>query len=99
MDKKSLAGYSPWGHKESDTTEADLAHTPMQETQEMQVQLLGQEDLLEEENGNPLQYTCLKNSMDTRRLVGDGPWSHKGSDTTVHTHMHQYYSNLKHRED
>ena len=49
-------GYSPWGCKESDTTEVDLAHTPVQETQEMQVQSLGQEDLLEEENGNPLQY-------------------------------------------
>ena len=27
---------------------------------------LGQEDPLEEENGNPLQYSCLKNSMDRR---------------------------------
>ena len=33
-----------------------------------------------------LQYTCLKNSMDKRRLVGDSPWSRKGSDTTEHTH-------------
>ena len=24
--KRSLAGYSPWGHKESDTTEATFAH-------------------------------------------------------------------------
>ena len=42
-------GYSPWGRKESDTTKVDLAHTPVQETQEMQVQSLGQEDPLEEE--------------------------------------------------
>ena len=42
-------GYSPWGRKESDTTEVDLAHTPVQETQEMQVQSLGQEDPVEEE--------------------------------------------------
>ena len=33
----------------------------MQETQEMQVQSLGWEDPLEEENYNPLQYSCLKN--------------------------------------
>ena len=31
--------------------------------QEMQVWSLGGEDPLEEENGNPLQYSCLENSM------------------------------------
>ena len=36
----------------------------MQESQERQVQSLGREDPLEEENGNPLQYSCLKNPMD-----------------------------------
>jgi len=36
----------------------------MQETQEIQVRSLGQEDSLEKENGNPLQYSCLENSMD-----------------------------------
>ena len=36
-------------------------HLPMQETQ---VESLGQEDPLEKENGNPLQYSCLENSMD-----------------------------------
>ena len=25
--QRSLVGYSPWGHKESDTTESDLAHS------------------------------------------------------------------------
>ena len=39
-------------------------HPAVQETQETQVQSLGQEDPLEEENGNPLQYACLKNPMD-----------------------------------
>ena len=34
------------------------------EMQEMQVQLLGQKDTLEKGNGNPLQYSCLGNSMD-----------------------------------
>ena len=28
------------------------------------VRSLGWEDLLEEENGNPLQYSCLENPMD-----------------------------------
>ena len=32
--------------------------------QETQVQSLGQEDSLGEENGNPLQYSCLEKSMD-----------------------------------
>ena len=35
----------------------------MPETQEMQVRSLGQEEPLEEENGNPLEYSCLKNPM------------------------------------
>ena len=34
--------------------------------QEMRVQPLGQEDPLEEETGNPLQYSCLGNPMDRR---------------------------------
>ena len=32
--------------------------------QEILVQSLGQEDSLGEGNGNPLQYSCLENSMD-----------------------------------
>ena len=36
----------------------------VQETQEVQVLSLGREDLLEEETGYPLQYSCLKNPMD-----------------------------------
>ena len=35
----------------------------MQETQEIQVRSLVWEDVLEEEDGNPLQYSCLKNLM------------------------------------
>ena len=35
-----------------------------------------------EGNGNPLQYSCLKNSMDKRSLVGYSPWGGKKSDTT-----------------
>ena len=44
---------------------ADKELPAVQETQEMQVQFLSQEDTLEEENGNLLQYFCQKNSMDT----------------------------------
>ena len=36
----------------------------MQETQEMGVGSLGWENPLEGGNGNPLQYSCLKNLMD-----------------------------------
>ena len=35
-----------------------------------------------EENGNLLQYSCLKNPMEQRSLVGYSPWSHKQSDMT-----------------
>ena len=57
--QRSLVGYSPWGHKELDTTEgltlslwpslvAQMVKSlPMQETLEMQVQSLGWEDPLE----------------------------------------------------
>ena len=46
----------------------------MQETQETGVWSLGQEDPLEEENSNPLQYFCLKNPTDR------GAWQ------TIHSH-------------
>ena len=29
-----------------------------------------------EENGNPLQYSCLENSMDREALAGYSPWGH-----------------------
>ena len=32
-------------------------------------------------NGNPLQYSCLENSID-RKLVGYSPWDHKNNDRT-----------------
>ena len=40
----------------------------IQEAQETEVLFLGWEDPLEEENGSPLQYSCLKNSMDRGAL-------------------------------
>ena len=48
-------------------------HPAVQETREMQVQSQGQEDPLEEENGNPLQYSCLESFMDKRSLLGYSP--------------------------
>ena len=44
---RSLVGYNPWGHKESDTTE--------------QLDLYISLSCTGEGNGNPLQYSCLEN--------------------------------------
>ena len=49
----------------------------MQEMLEMWIRSLGQEDPLEEENGNLLQYSCLENLMDREGLVGCSPLGHK----------------------
>ena len=46
----SLVGYSPWGHKESDTTEWLQFHFSL--------------SCIGEGNGSPLQYSCLENPMD-----------------------------------
>ena len=37
-----------------------------------------------EGNGNPLQYTCLENSMDRGAWQGYSPWGCKESETTEH---------------
>ena len=62
----------------------------------------GGEDPLEEENGNPLQYSCLKNSMEKRSLVDYSPWGCKGwtqlrnwAHTRAHTHTHTPYLSRK----
>ena len=49
---------------------------------ETQVRSPGQEDSPGEGNGNPLQYSCLENSMNGRSLVGYSSWGRKESDTT-----------------
>ena len=54
----------------------------MQEAQKLQVWSLGQEDHLEEENGNPLQYSCLKNPMDREAGQATSRKSCKELDTT-----------------
>ena len=51
--------------------------------QETQFQSLSQEDPLEKEIGNPLQYSCLENPMDRGNWWAVySPWGHKESDTT-----------------
>ena len=68
----------------------------MQGTQEMGVQFLGQEDHLEEENGNTLQYFCLINPMDRKAWWAIVIWSQKVryacSDLA---HVHPKQQNLK----
>ena len=48
------------------------------------IQSLGWKDPPEEENGNPLRYSCLKNSMAKRRLADYSPWGRKKVDMTEH---------------
>ena len=52
-----------------------------------------------EENGNPLQYSCLENPMDGeshgwRSLVGYSPWGLKESDRTERLHLTLPYLTL-----
>ena len=65
---------------------------PIQETQETQVQCLDGEISPGEGNSNPLQYSCLDNSMDRGAwwaTVHEGsPWGLKESDMTEQLHMH-----------
>ena len=45
-------------------------------------------------NGNPLQYSCLENSMDRGGWWVTVPWGHKESDSNeqlTHTHTHTNY--------
>ena len=40
-------------------------------------------------HGDPLQYSCLENPMDSQRsLVGYSPWGREESDTTERLHFH-----------
>ena len=54
--QKSLVGYSPWGRKESDTTERPHFHFSF--------------SCIGEGNGNPLQCSCLENPRDSPRDGG-----------------------------
>ena len=50
---------------------------------------------LSEGNSNPLQYSCLENSMDKG---GYSPWSCEESDTTEHTHTMEVPDNLQQKD-
>ena len=56
--------------------------TAMQETQEMGVRSLGQEDPLEEAR-QPAQVFLPEESHEQRSLAEYSPWGHKGSDTFI----------------
>ena len=76
--QRSLVGYSPWGHKKSDTTTQLHSTSPLclegfpggsnSKESACNVGDLGLIPELErspgEGNGNPLQYSCLENPMD-----------------------------------
>jgi len=94
---RSLVGYSPWGHKESDMTEWLHFHFSLSR--------------IGEENGNPLQCSCLENPRD-----GGTWWAAiygvaqsrtrlkrlSSSSTFAYTHTHiltmEYYSAIKKNE-
>ena len=64
-----------------------------QESQEPWVLSLDQEDPLEEENGKPLQNSCLKNSMDSRAwrvIVHAVAKNQTRLSTHTHTHPHTH---------
>ena len=44
-----------------------------------------------EGNGNPLQYSCLEDFMDTRAWQATSSWGHRELDTTEHTHTLPVY--------
>ena len=67
----------------------------MQEMQELQVQSLGQEDLLEEEIATYSSTVAWRSQW---MEEPDSPWGHKESDTTegnqTHTHTHTQRGNM-----
>ena len=65
---RSLVGCRPWGCEEADTTEPLHFHFSL--------------SCIGEENGNPLQCSCLENPRDGESLVGCRLWGHTESDTT-----------------
>ena len=93
LQYSSLENSSPWGHKESDTTErlpvsGILKNPPANcKCHRGHGLIPGLGRSLGIENGDLLQYSCLKNSMD-RGLVGYSPWGHKESGTTENTPTH-----------
>ena len=91
MEQRSLAGCSPQGRKELDMTEQLIISFwafPGGSYGKESVCNAGDMGLIPEwgrspgeRNDNPIQYSCLKNSMD-RGTRWASPWGCKGSDTT-----------------
>ena len=42
----------------------------------------------------PLQYSCLENPHEQRKLEGYSPWDHKELDTTERLHFHVHFHTL-----
>ena len=65
---RSLAGYSPWGRRESDMTERRLHQMHRREANIFPgpFVLWTTDFFIREGNGTPLQYSCLENPRDGR---------------------------------
>ena len=91
--RRSLIGYSPWGRKESTRlsnftftfTAGSVVKNPSTSVGDADL-IFGLGRSPGEENGNLLQYSCLKNPIEWRSLVGYSPWGCKESDTTERLH-------------
>ena len=104
--RRSLGGYSPWDHKESNMTEQlhfdflslsvmylvvhTVKHLPTM--RETQVQSLGWEDLLEKEMAT--HSSLPGKSHGWRSLVGYSSWGHKELDMTEQFHFLSFLSFL-----
>ena len=93
--QRSLACYSPWGHKKLDMIQ--LLNRGFPGGSEVKVSacnagylgsIPGSGRYPGEGHGNPLQYSCLENPMDGG---AQGAWGHKESDTTERLHFHFRY--------
>ena len=71
---RSLVGCSPWGPEESETTEQLHFHFSL--------------SCIGEGNGNPLQCSCLENSMDRRAWWATVHWGHKEWDVIEGQHFY-----------
>ena len=74
--QRSLVGYSPWGHRESDTTEWLHFH--------FSVSRIGGKR-------QPTPVFLPGKSHGQRSLVGYSPWGHRESDTTERLHFHFHF--------
>ena len=92
--QRSLAGYNPWGRKESDMTKATqhiVVKNPPASAGDVKVadSIPGSERSPGGGHDNPLQYSCLENPMDRGVWCTTCPEGHKESDTTGMTQHEQ----------